>query len=403
MNNQRDISSACDDRSAVVLPALRDRVVRDVVRAWRELTRGVAQSGREDAKLVDTLVACSGGADSTALLLALRAATRRLVVGHVVHDLRPAEECEAERDRVRELADALGLPFLEARVIARRAEGEGGGTHGPRNLEARARRLRYAALAEMARASGAAFVATAHHADDQLETLVMALLRGAGPQGLRGIAPCRRLEGGPQEDLTAHKPGSSGGVWLIRPMLSVRRAEAEELCRRCGVQWNEDPSNHDSSRLRAALRHGPLRKLAELRPEGARRAGRTAELMREAAMLVQERVERVFGPCGETSECSGSASMGDEAGDPRAGRTHGSRRTSWGRDALRSESELVIAAGLRRHVLRLTGGEGADRFSSHLIKPVIRAIKDASTETRRFAWPFGVHVEVTSRLVTIQA
>jgi tRNA(Ile)-lysidine synthase len=139
------------------------------------------------------VVAVSGGADSVALLRALVAAGMGpLHIAHFHHHLRGAE---ADEDAVfvRRLADELGCAFHlgEADVTA------AGG-----NLEATARRLRYAWLAELGATIGAAWVATGHTADDQAETVLHRLLRGTGLRGLRGIASTAPLAPG------LHEPGA---------------------------------------------------------------------------------------------------------------------------------------------------------------------------------------------------
>lgn len=314
---------------------------------WRRLTGG---TDRDEAK---TLIACSGGADSTALLLALTLATRRLVVVHIVHDLRSRADALADRDAVRRIADRLHLPFVEAEVHVADAPG---------NKEANARRERYLALAELARGSDCGFVATAHHADDQLETLLMALLRGSGPRGLRGIAPKRTL----------HTPPPLHSVTLIRPMLDVTRAEARAACTAAGVTWREDVTNADTTRLRAALRASVIPKLTSLRPESPRCAARTAELLRGALPIIDERIESVFGDDNQ-----------------------------WNRSALRGESAFVVGAGLRRAATRLLEGRHADRLSSRLITDAARAIRDDSTEPRRYVWPGNIELRVTAHNVEL--
>lgn len=321
----------------------RDAGARDMVRRWREHTGGSAP----------TLVACSGGVDSCALLLALRAARAPLVVAHVVHDLRPPETAHADRDFVRSLADSLGLDLVIDEVHVR-ADRD--------NLEAAARRARYRALERIARRAGLRFVATAHHADDQFESIVMALLRGAAPAALAGVAPRRAL---------------AEGVTLIRPMLGLVREDAVRLCRAAGVQWREDATNQDRSRTRSALRLGPLRDIAALRPGSAKRAARAADLLRDAARLVEERVHSVFAD-----------------------------RLEWDRDRLALETTLVLGAGLRRAALRIASHAadpaGADRLGARAVDPVIRAIRDHATHTRVFTWPVGdgVHLHVRARTVT---
>ncbi|MBL8745089.1 MAG: tRNA lysidine(34) synthetase TilS, partial [Phycisphaerae bacterium] len=196
-----------------------DRFARRVALQWRRL---IGSGGSR------TLIACSGGADSTALLLALALASRELVVGHVLHDLRARADAEADRDFVRVLADRLGLPFVEAEVRVAACPG---------NAESNARRERYRSLARLASAHNCLFVATAHHADDQFETMLMALTRGCGPGGLRGIAPSRVL---PESE-------TDRVVTLIRPMLHVTRAEARAACASAGIAWREDRTNTDTS------------------------------------------------------------------------------------------------------------------------------------------------------------
>ncbi|MEM1109338.1 MAG: tRNA lysidine(34) synthetase TilS [Planctomycetota bacterium] len=200
------------------------------------------------------MVACSGGADSVALLRALyllhdrRKWNLTLTVAHVQHHLRSPEAAEGDAAFVEALARQLGLKHARRDITPGEAAG---------NVEANAREQRYAALVEMAAEVNASYVATAHHADDQLETLLMAILRGTTAKGLRGIAWQRPL---------------SEKVTLIRPMLNVTHIEAIELLNSLDQPWREDTTNLDKSRTRARLRHEVLPVLRELRPSVARKA-----------------------------------------------------------------------------------------------------------------------------------
>ena len=205
-------------------------------------------------------VAVSGGADSLALLHALRvlAGTRdwRLAVLTVDHGLRPGSAADAAF--VADHAKALGLP---ARVLTLTpADLE---AHRPAGPEAAARAARYAALWPAADALGCRWLATGHTLDDQAETVLLQLLRGAGPDGLAGMSV------------------RSGR--LLRPLLDVRRAQTRACCAAAGLPWREDPSNATDTPLRNRVRHQLLPLLEDLRP------GATTTLARTATLAADER------------------------------------------------------------------------------------------------------------------
>jgi len=202
-------------------------------------------------------VAVSGGADSLALLHAMRvlAGPRgwRLEVVTVDHGLRPGSAADAAF--VVDHAKALGLAAHQ--VTLPPAELEADRAAGP---EGAARAARYRALREVADMAGCGPVATGHTLDDQAETVLLQLLRGAGPDGLAAMAV---REG-----------------WLLRPLLGVRRAETRACCQALGVAWRDDESNADQRLLRNAVRLRVLPLLEELRPGAARTLARTADLAR---------------------------------------------------------------------------------------------------------------------------
>jgi tRNA(Ile)-lysidine synthase len=205
-------------------------------------------------------VAVSGGADSLALLHALRvlAGPRkwRLAVLTVDHGLRPGSAADAAF--VADHAKALALP---ARVLTlTSADLEAHRAAGP---EAAARAARYAALWPAADALDCHWLATGHTLDDQAETVLLQLLRGAGPDGLAGM------------------PVRSGR--LLRPLLGVRRAQTRACCAAAGLPWREDPTNASDTPLRNRVRHQLLPLLEELRP------GATATLARTATLAADER------------------------------------------------------------------------------------------------------------------
>ncbi|PAP77171.1 tRNA lysidine(34) synthetase TilS [Rubrivirga marina] len=222
--------------------------VRDGLRAC-----GVGPSDR-------VLVAVSGGLDSVTLLRTLSGLGQPLVACHVDHQLRPGSEEDGAF--VATLAADLGV--LVERVAVEVPPG---------NVQAEARRVRYAALAEAARQHACPFVATGHTADDQAETVLAALVRGAGLRGLAGVPPARPL---------------GEGTMLVRPMLDLRRAEVEVEARAQGWTWRDDPSNASKVYSRNWLRHNVMPLLESMGgQEVASRIAASADAARAAGDLVR--------------------------------------------------------------------------------------------------------------------
>ncbi len=170
-------------------------------------------------------VGWSGGADSTALLLALRQAGVEVVAWHVDHGWR--RESAAEARQLEALAQAWDIPFYCRGV--RLSEG---------NREHAARQARYACFARWAAEQHIRHLYLAHHAADQAETVCMRLLQGAGVAGCRGMATARR----------------HGGLLIHRPWLTVDPEYLRQLLRQARIGWLEDPSNLDCSLWRNAIR-----------------------------------------------------------------------------------------------------------------------------------------------------
>ncbi|WJY17571.1 tRNA lysidine(34) synthetase TilS [Alteriqipengyuania flavescens] len=172
-------------------------------------------------------LAVSGGADSMALLRLAHASDIDIGVATVDHGLRP--EAAGECRFVAAACEALGIACTVLEV-----EVAGG------NRQEQARIARYRALGDWARRAGVSAIATAHHADDQAETLLMRLNRGSGLAGLAGIRPRTVMEG--------------LSVPVVRPLLAFRRAELRDVLRQAGQDHIEDPSNTDMSFERVRMR-----------------------------------------------------------------------------------------------------------------------------------------------------
>jgi tRNA(Ile)-lysidine synthase len=221
------------------------------------------------------LVGVSGGPDSVALLSVLLRLRKQLqvelAVAHLNHGLRGAESDEDERF-VRELAkrDSLRCRCRKADVPSRR-RAKGG------SLEEVARDVRYTFFRKAARELGANVIATGHTADDNAETLLMNLLRGAGLRGLAGI-PITRAE---------------GALRLVRPMLEVSRAEVVAFLGKNALAFRTDASNADVRLTRNRIRAELLPQLAEqYNPAVASLLTGTAEQLRDVADLIGAQVER---------------------------------------------------------------------------------------------------------------
>jgi hypoxanthine phosphoribosyltransferase len=262
--------------------------------------------------------AVSGGADSLALLHALRtlAGPRgwRLAVVTVDHGLRPGSAADAAF--VADHAKALGL---EARVetlapadLAR---------HRAAGQEGAARAARYQALWRAAGELGCGWLATGHTLDDQAETVLLQLLRGAGPDGLAGMT----VRGGR----------------LLRPLLGVRRTETRACCAAVGVRWREDPTNQEPGPLRNRVRQRLLPLLEELRP------GAAAALARTAGLAADERAWLDPVVAAALTAAATPAGRGPGAGRGRAGRA--ARRPRQAGGPGRRQAGRGRPAGRRRH------------------------------------------------------
>ncbi len=302
----------------------------------------------------DLVVAVSGGADSLALLLScvvLRnrqesAGAFRPIAVHVHHHLRTSADDDAQH--VLEVCRRFDVP-CELRHIA---PGE-----LPGNLSANARRLRYEALAHAAGECGAAHIATAHHAEDQLETMLAALCRGAGAEAVAGMRWSRPL---------------NETVNLIRPMLGLTKADCVDLCLSAEIGWRDDPTNEDVTYARARLRRDVLPVLEALWPGAAQRASSSAEIAALAADALEEKLEMIFG--------------------------HASKRT-WPRQAVASQPAALIAAGLRRAAM--AAGVCATQIIQRQLIVAAEAVKDDDRRPRHFAIS-GLCLHITAHEVRLE-
>lgn len=220
-------------------------------------------------------IAVSGGADSVALLRALSELKQELGIvlsaAHFHHGIR-GEEADADLQLVRELAQHLGIELHSGA-----ADTPAYARFHRLSLETAARELRYQWFARLIQENQADKIATAHTLDDQAETVLMRLLRGAGVRGLAGIFPRQREK------------------HLIRPLLTISRGEIESYLRHLGQTWREDSSNRDLNHTRNRVRHRLMPVLEhEFNPEIRKTLADVAEIARSDSEYWSQQVATVL-------------------------------------------------------------------------------------------------------------
>lgn len=310
-----------------------------------------------DVEAGPILVGVSGGADSLALLLALRGLQHQLddtapafrpIAVHVNHHLR-GKASMADAKFVSERCATLGI---ECAVRDAAVDPDQPG------VEATARRRRYEAFTEEAATRGIDIVAVAHHAEDQFETMLMNLARGAGLDGLSGMAWSRPL--GPT-------------CRLIRPLLRESRAAGRSLCDAAGVHSRYDEMNQAVTYARTRVRHVVRPMLEAIWPGAPQRAAATAEILALASQLLEERLEATFG----AATCR-----------------------AWPRRSLAALPVALVASGLRRAAVGALGCGTDDLEAATMFAAAERICSDRA-KPARFALTGSLTVAVRAHDVRL--
>jgi len=200
----------------------------------------------DKAKPMRLLVALSGGADSTALLLGLKELSKeqdlQLVVCHVNHGLR-GRESDLDQSFCNDLCKKLEVP-----IVVKALSSDSGARANASQSEERLREMRYALLREAAIQEKTKLIVTAHVCEDQLETILFRLFRGSSLRGLTGMRPSRELQ---------------NGLYLLRPLLNVAKGDCADYVNAHGIEARQDQSNNDTAYSRNYLRHTVLPKIVE--------------------------------------------------------------------------------------------------------------------------------------------
>jgi tRNA(Ile)-lysidine synthase len=218
----------------------------------------------------------SGGADSLCLLTCLNNLGYRVTIAHLDHQLR--SESEDEASFVERIGKDLRLETVIGKGNVREFADQG------YSIEEAARLIRYRFLSRVADERGIDRISTGHTADDQIETVLMHFLRGAGPSGLRGILPNTRLSD------WVDMP-EIGGIHLIRPLLEIRHSETEAFCRELKLEPVQDPSNKDPKFFRNKIRHHLIPILREYNPGIDNIILRMAHVMQGEVDMVEDILE----------------------------------------------------------------------------------------------------------------
>jgi tRNA(Ile)-lysidine synthase len=304
---------------------------------------------RSGAALAIT-VALSGGRDSMVLLDALATAAPlhaiSLAAVHVHHGLSPQADAWAEF--CADACTARGVPLSVHRVRVDRTAGTG--------IEAAARAARYAVFG----AVRADFVALAHHADDQAETLLLQLLRGAGPHGLAAMPVVRPL---------------GTGVALLRPLVALPAADLDAYARARGLAWVDDESNADPTLRRNFLRHEIVPRLGAVFAGYPATLARAAQLQGEAAQLLDE-----------LAAADARDPLVPNAGDDRGGALDREGFASLARSAPH-RARNVLRWFLRRHDLRAPSAARLEAMQRQLAG----AAPDARVRLAHDGAEIGIH------------
>ncbi|MBC8201225.1 MAG: tRNA lysidine(34) synthetase TilS [Planctomycetes bacterium] len=288
----------------------------------------------------NVVVGVSGGADSVALLLLTASVALQessdvsVVAAHINHTLR--KEADEEQMMVEQLCERIGVRCESRRITVSPING---------SIAAGARAQRYNALTEIAREINYPCVAVAHHAEDQLETMLMALCRGGGIRKLSGIAEVRPL----CKDINLH-----------RPLLHVKKSELISICKDADVLWCDDPTNVDLSTPRGRLRADVIPIIREIWTSADKHAANASTILHAAADVFEESI-----PNGNT----------------------------WNRSALAKLPAPLIDAALHLAI--------GDNATYETIQSISEAVVDKSTQPRTFQCKNGWLATITVKDVVV--
>ncbi len=242
-----------------------ERMVWDTISQYKMLPDGAT-----------VICGLSGGPDSVALCRILKSIQPRLhlklLIAHVNHGIR-GKSADADEAFAHMLAQSLDLAFycINVNVPALAHQQQIG-------LEACARKVRYDFFVLLAQSTGAEYIATAHHAEDALETVLLHLARGSGIRGLSGIQPVRRI----------------GDLMLVRPLIFASKEQIYEYLCEVGADYRIDASNNDDDYARNRIRHHVIPALQQINPALIQTSIQTLKNLRTEAEFLEEQAQQAY-------------------------------------------------------------------------------------------------------------
>jgi tRNA(Ile)-lysidine synthase len=300
------------DKSRAPARTKLSRFANSLLEAWQRLDLPVSEAS--------IVVAVSGGADSTALLLGLDELISReklslnLVVAHLDHGLRENSKLDAQW--VSALAKDLDLKIVAGQAKLKTPDSRTKTSKAGENLEQAARKARYKFLLKTAGRMHSEYVVTAHTLDDQAETILMRLLRGSAAEGLGGMPSIRDLQ-----------PGSK--VKLVRPLLAwARRCDTEDYCRLRDIDFRVDEMNNDETFARVRVRKQLLPLMKSFNNRVVEALSRTASLLTEDASALSAEANRLLDLAAQTPEKPSRSPIVRKGSIPRQSRALANARAS---------------------------------------------------------------------------
>lgn len=314
------------------------------------------------------IICCSGGADSMALLFCAQLAKLNVMVAHCVHDMRNSSETQKDRILVENYCEKHGIDFRQVSVELKNSNVD-------EPSENSYRIVRYSKIEHIAEIHNIKYAITGHHADDQLETMIMKLCRGSGLRGLSGIAESTK--------------SSSSQITYIRPMLQITKKDVYDICKQNKIPYNEDLTNLDTQYTRNALRHKILPVLMELFPACSEKINNTSRIIANAQELAFESLYNIRRYEKENINY-------DSENCPLADLS-----ITIPTEILCFANDITVYEWLRGSFDRIATpcNPSFDSINNIMVEKVITAIREKSS--KRFTWPNSVFVYVNKKEVKL--